>query len=933
MKRGYANNAGVAVAMVLLMVISSLAILPNSGGASEEKAEVRADNVLNIAIQDDITTLNPCKASGIWTWDVIGWFYDSTIGRNKDMEMIPWMAGNWTYSPENPTWANLTLRNDIKWHDGEPMDGNDLVFTYNFFAGAPGYGAQVPRYLSSVMPLIWDNDSDGTPDWVGVWVDPDNPYLVHYHLSEQSATFVTDTLAMFVLPEHIWKEHTGDDKFSWPTDPADYQKATVGTGLFKFSRWERFQYIELDSNDDYFKGWPGPDHITRLRFSVYQSTDAAVMALQNGEIDYIAWTIPPGYMPQLRENTKISLSRTPELGYTYMGWNLRKEPFNLLPFRQAMAHCTDKQTIVSRLLLNYGTVGTSIESPANKLYFNDSVTTYDYDLDAANAILDAQGWNDTDGDGWRELPGIGDSEIVILTLPHDYDPYFPTEAKMIADSCKEIGLNVVSKPADFRTIFTRVYEEHDFDAYILSCFRGLPPVYQVGVIPMLLSSFDISGGYNGAGVHNDTLDAMLYRMQAELNETERIKIWKDIQESVAFNLYYNVLYYRDRIEAYRNDRYIGWYSGFGSVLNIWTLWGLRTYNATNCSIGITGQNKVTDGKEVKLTVKVINEFREPAANISVTVRPTEGSMQDEELVTNADGIAVFRYTPNLGLTAGDLPVVVTFSATADFEVYQITDGMAFSLTVYPPQGKLLIPSLELSQLVATDSDLADRGVVLTVKVQDQNGVAMENASVVPELIDRSGVGEANGTFTGNFTTDRNGEAVITFRCTGIRENGEFIFRVSVGYPDYGSNSVTASLSYVYIPPTMSLTIAVSPESATTGDEITVTVTASDADTGEPLSNVSVALTASEPNATFTPASGRADQNGRFIATMTVSEIGREAETVIITATANATGYEGISQVKEITINRPKETPDISFMGILAVMGAGAIITGARRRRK
>ena len=210
------RNGSIAVIMVLLMVISSLAILPDNGRASDKTAEagVRTDNVLNIAIQDDIKTLNPCKASDAWSWDVMRWFYDSPIGRDKNQENMLWMADNLEYSADNPRWANLTLKDYIKWHDGEPVTGEDLVFTYNFFAGTPGYGGAVPRYLPSMMPLMWDNDSDGQTDWVGVWVDPNDPYTVHYRLSEPYAYFVSDTLSLFVLPEHIWKNHTGDDKMS-----------------------------------------------------------------------------------------------------------------------------------------------------------------------------------------------------------------------------------------------------------------------------------------------------------------------------------------------------------------------------------------------------------------------------------------------------------------------------------------------------------------------------------------------------------------------------------------------------------------------------------------------------------------------------------------------------------------------------------------------
>ena len=920
------RSAGLAVLLVLVMVISSFSFLAGTGSAAAPVEKAKADNVLNIAMQDDVKTLNPCKASDVWSWNVIGWFYDSTITRDKNMELIPWMAVNWSYSTDNPTWANLTLRNDIRWSDGEPMDGNDLVFTYNFFAGAPGYGAQVPRYLSSVMPLIWDNNSDGTPDWVGVWVDPNDPYTVHYHLSEQSATFVTDTLAMFVLPEHIWKDHTGSDKFSWPTNADDYQKATVGTGLFKLDTWVPLQYTKLVANEDYFKGWPNTEHIDTIYFRIYQSTDAAVMALQSGEIDYIAWTIPPGYLPQLVQNSEITISQTDELGFFYMAWNLRRTPFNLLPLRQAMAHATDKQTIVSRLLLNYGSVGTSVVSPANKVWCNSSVTTYAYDLDAARAILDAQGWKDTDGDGWRELPDIGDREIVILTPPADYDPIRAEAGRMIADSCQKIGLNVVSKPTDFGTIVTKVYDEHDFDAYILGwSIGGLEPSY---LQDFFTSPFDVPGGNNGIGLHNATFDAKVDAMMKELDETKRIEMNKELQESVAFNLYYNVLYYRANLEAYRNDKYTGWYAELGGVFNTWTLWELHPGTTSQYNIRVTGQEKISEGNQATLTVKVTDANGAAVSGATVTVTPTAGSMVQSTGTTDSNGIATFTYDGTLGLVAGDSPSVVTFAVEVDVNGVSTVNNYAFRMTVYPPDQKLATVSIELLQSTVTTKDMK-YGVKAVVTVCDQSGVAIKGAKLDLDM-DPSYI---NLLVEGNTTTDENGQSIITIKAPELNgtKSLDLIITLTAIAEGYTSGITTALLTVVYARPMLEMQISVSPENAETKEEILITVVVTDSHTGEPLANVSISLESDEPNTTFSRSSGITDAGGMFIADMTVSHIGRKSETVIVTATANATGYTGVMQTKEVIVRRAESTPDISFIGVMAVIAISTLISQRRKR--
>jgi len=208
---------------------------------------------------------------------------------------------------------------------------------------------------------------------------------------------------------------------------------------------------------------------------------------------------------------------------------------------------------------------------------------------------------------------------------------------------------------------------------------------------------------------------------------------------------------------------------------------------------------------------------------------------------------------------------------------------------------------------------------------------LENANITAEVGEGSVYNGDNATFSGNFTTDEKGEAIITFRCPEIKESGELVFRISADYSDYEPNSVTASLSYVYLQPKMAIELSISPESATTDDEIYITITVTDYNTGEPLANVSVALIYDEPNATISPPTGITDADGKFSATMIVSDIGKESETVRIAATANATGYAGVMQTKDLIVSRAESAPNISFIGVMAVVGIAAIMVMARKR--
>ncbi len=542
---------------------------------------------LGVAMMDDIKTLNPCSASDVWTWDVLNRLYDP-LTKERNGQFEPWLAENWTYSTDNPTWANLTLRKGVKWHDGVELTGDDLVFTYKFFAGAPGYGAQVPRYLSSVMPLIWDNDSDGTPDWVGVWVDPNDPYTVHYHLKTQSATFVTDTLAMFVLPEHIWKDHTGGDKFLWPTDPADYKNATVGTGPFKFESWNKTTHIsKIKTFRNYFAT---PPEISGMTFSVIDAADvssAAIMDITREKIDYAAWSLGIPSAEYAKNFTNTEIEKSGEYGFYYVGFNMRDPDLGYAgynesdvnvspptyngnytdvgkPFRRAIAHLINKTYIVEHLLNNYGNAEDSVVTEANEFWHDSNVSSYDYDPAKAVELLNSAGYNDTDSNGIRELPNRGEAPVYIITPPRYYDPVRAKIGEMIAKNATAIGLNVVSVPTDMGTIINKVYSTHDFDIYILGwSIGGSEPSY---LQDFFASAFDVPGGNNGVGYHNQTFDSLCDQMMGELDVDNRRNMSFQLQEAVGYDLPYITMYSNYNIEAHTMN-FVEWKSEYGSVLN------------------------------------------------------------------------------------------------------------------------------------------------------------------------------------------------------------------------------------------------------------------------------------------------------------------------------------------------------------------------------
>src|SRR3989454_672497 len=254
----------------------------------------------------------------------------------------------------------------------------------------------------------------------------------------------------------------GNPTCSSPWEAQDQD--VIGAGAYKFVHWEAGNFVRLDKNPYYFI----PDSsvaaktlqfglrvpkVDSIVYRLYRNVQATVFALQAGTLDFIDWAVPPDQVAPITADPNIGLKSSADAGFFYQSFNFERLPFGYInpaqgsnapnndvgkPLRLAVAHATDKRTIVTSLLQNFGVAGHTVVSPTNTLYYNSSAPRYEFDSSVAASILDAaaadsfygaQGYGVDppgaclpDGTGCRSLPGIGTRQIDMLTPQADYDP-------------------------------------------------------------------------------------------------------------------------------------------------------------------------------------------------------------------------------------------------------------------------------------------------------------------------------------------------------------------------------------------------------------------------------------------------------------------------------------------------------------------------------
>jgi len=853
---------GLAVVIAFTMVFSTFGAITLADTRQDEEL------ILRVAMQDDIRTTNPLNAGGVWTWNVIGYLYDGPINVDPTTEkLIPYIAVgsanlsdsvgpsdtvDWSdctisefgFNPQD-TWANQDKAeatvfydfNGVTWHDNTQMTVHDILFSYHI-------QAQMPDWTSSVNCLK-DKGGRAGSNYPNdhklyiekVWESDDKlQAALHYTLQEPFADFFRNTLSAFLLPYHIWgtpaSGQTTDTKiFSDPgynKDSADAwsaEKATafenpspIGNGPFTWDFWDatggiskiktwRGHFYSEDYNPEYDPNeLAGQPEIDAILFKIYKTAEAAVLALKNDDVDYIAWSIPPTFVGELANEPGVTLMQSPEQGFFYLSYNMRKPSFGYddegvdiaKPFRKAVAHCIDKPSIVRRLLLSFGIAG---EGPVSSVstWYNASIPKYSLDPAEAISILTDAGYQLTDGPGSTPGPGnwwlnpdgsaIGNGQggkIEILTPQADYDPIRAQAGIMIAKQMQAVGIYADSVSMDFGSIVDRI-DNRDFDMYILGWRIGSDPT---DFLHAFFHSSTAVAGQNYPGYQNTSFDAIIDHARQTGDEAVRKQDVFDCQASIAYDLPYDVLYFRTNIEAYRSDNFVGWQVGSsGSIYNWNSIFSLHqpTKFKLNAQF-VNPPSAIFSNDTITVDVVVKDQERLPVKGAEVLLNASHGALSaDIDNTTESGKVRVTFTAPyverNTDTEANGTTVILqikqaTYTSAEGVEYDPAPSRLAL-IKVFPEGAEFLSVKMTANPDVI-DPDVEEDGTTfgftyIDVEVEDQNGdpavgvmVACEVDPQIPAIVPR------DDPTADHAITDSNGKATFTLTSTDLSEDDDSI---------------------------------------------------------------------------------------------------------------------------------------------------------------
>ncbi len=396
----------------------------------------RGDRLIDASI-GDATNLIPMIAGDASSHAIAGQLYLPLLKYDKNLNLVGQLANSWQISPDNKT-IIFHLRPKLKWTDGKDFTSADCAFTLKLIQDKHTQSAYKADYA-----LVAGFE---TPDPL--------TFIVHYREAFSPALASWSSLA--ILPKHIFA-HVD----IMHTDLSRHPKATIGP--YQLADWQSQQSILMRANPGYFDG---PVWISQRLTRIIPDRATQFLELSAGRLDSVGLT-PIQYQrlfatkPFLKANYKRY--KYLDFVYTYLGFNLKRKPFDDVRVREAIAYAINRQEILDGVQLGLGETIASPYKPGT-FWVNQKLKPRPYDPEKSRTLLAAAGWRDSDGDGVFDKNGV---RLSFTILTNNGNKQRADAATIIQHRLKKIGIEVNIRLVEWSAFIENFINKRQFDAVIL----------------------------------------------------------------------------------------------------------------------------------------------------------------------------------------------------------------------------------------------------------------------------------------------------------------------------------------------------------------------------------------------------------------------------------------------------------------------------------
>lgn len=524
----------------LSWVARLLAALVLTAGLTSPLAGARAADdggkkVLTVAVAQSVDSLSPFLATRLVSTSILQLTYQYLTAYDPgDAHAVPGLATAWKPSADKLTWT-YTIRSDATWSDGRKVTAEDAAWTFGKMMSdekaATANGSFVANFRKVTAP---------------------SPTELVVELDKPQATMAA--LDVPIVPKHVWEKVGDFSKFNNDTD-----FPLVGNGPYLLTGYQPDSYVRLEANKEFWRGAPEFDELV---FKYYKDGDAAVAALQKGEVDFVG-NLTPAQAEALGGQEDIKVNDAPGRRFLALAVNPGARARDGERFgdghpslhdrrvRQALFRAVDRRTLVDKVYQGHAVEGAGYIPPRFSPYYWKPSPDQElgHDPAEANRLLDEAGYP-RNGDGRRV--GEDGKPLTYRVLCHATEPNDKAVGQYLKEWWAQLGIGMdlecldnVSDPwlaGEYDLAFDgwSVNPDPDFVLSIHTC-AALPATPR-------------DTGATDNFICDRRYDELYARQLAEYDPVERAALVKQAVSRLYDLGYMNVMAYPNALEAYRTDR-------------------------------------------------------------------------------------------------------------------------------------------------------------------------------------------------------------------------------------------------------------------------------------------------------------------------------------------------------------------------------------------
>lgn len=487
-------RTGLPLALAAVVVVLLLA------ACAQEVEEGKGEDIGTLVVGQpgDPRSLDPQATNDQPSARVMKQIYDTLLYQTPDLDVTTNGLAE-SYEIVSDTEFAFTLKEGVKFHNGEELTADDVKFTFERMREVNAPGA----FLVAALDRVEVEDDYNFTMHLSFPFGPFTTHLAH------PATAILNRSAV---------EAAGDE----------YSRNPVGTGPFSFVEWRAGDSVSLQRFEDHFRG---PAASEQVRFRIITEDTQRTIALETGEADII-YDVGPNDFDAVRELDGVVSFQTQGLTTFYMGFNVQKEPFDDVRVRRAINLALDVEAATDVAFRGFATAAKGPLAPTVQ-FANTDLPGYGYDPEEARRLLAEAGLED----GFSTSIWTNDNPVRVMY------------AEIFQEQLRAVGIETNIEIVEWAPYLDRTARgEHDM--FMLGW------VAVTGDADYGLYSLFHSGEWGDAGNRtfwgNDEVDRLLDEGKTNPNPEERRAAYMEAQEIIFEQAPWVFLAFRDDLAATRD---------------------------------------------------------------------------------------------------------------------------------------------------------------------------------------------------------------------------------------------------------------------------------------------------------------------------------------------------------------------------------------------